>query len=150
MIVFNLVLALFLTFWNPTENESKPKIEVFACDAKAYKDKCVEEIPEGYTFLKSYTLDGQNGARRKIQNSYIFSKNTQYLLLINNGGANKVNGLKVTIYDSNRRKIAESYANNRFYSGVGYKCNVTGIYHFEFEYVERSNFCGAGVLTFKR
>ncbi|MDX2304270.1 MAG: hypothetical protein NW226_15810 [Microscillaceae bacterium] len=154
MIVLNLVLALFLSFINPTEMKSvspakKSPITQAECDAKPYKDKCVASLPDGYTFLKSYTIDGQNGTRKKVMYSYIFSKNTAYLVMLANGSA-QTKGVKVTLKDSNRKQLASSFANGKFYPALAYKCNATGIYFLEFEFDGATSFCAGSVLAFKR
>lgn len=158
MIVLNWVLALFLSFTNPltkattkTTAEEPPikVIEVSACDAKVYKDNCVKNLPDGYTFLKSYTIDGKDGSRKKVDYSYIFSKGTRYILLLSNGDP-KTSGLKVSIYDSNRKFLTSSYLRNKYYPAVIYECNATGIYFFSFEFENTNRFCAASVLALKR
>ena len=154
MIVLNLVLALFLSFINPTEevsvNTENESHEITVdCDAKPYKDKCVASLPDGYTFLKSYTIDGRNGTRKKVMYSYIFSKNTAYLVMLANGSA-QTKGVKVTLKDSNRKQLASSFANGKYYPALAYKCNATGIYFLEFEFEGGSTFCAGSVLAFKR
>ncbi len=147
MIVLNLVLALFLSYTNP--GETKIEKEVPACDAKAYKDRCVKSLPEGYTFLKSYTIDGKGGSRKDVEYSYIFSKNTEYLVMLANSG-NDTKGLKVTLYDSNRRPLATSYNKGRYYPAMIYKCHATGIYFIRFSFENTNDYCAGSVLAFKR
>lgn len=149
MVVLNLVLALFLSYTNPVNVTSKPLVETVACDAKQYRDKCVKNIPEGWTFLKSYTLDGRNGARKQVEYSYIFSKNTTYLVVLANNDS-RTKGLKVTLYDSNRKQLASSFVKERYYPAVAYKCNATGIYFMRFTFENPKDYCAASVLAFKR
>lgn len=151
MIILNLVLALLLTHTNPTVKSNTVEVEPMACNAQAYKDLCVEKLPDGYTFLKSYTIDGKNGARKSVRYSYIFSKNTSYLIMLanTNSKSKSVNKIKVTLYDSNGKKLASSYSKGRYYPGLSYKCNATGIYFMKFQF-DGSNFCAGSVLAFKR
>jgi hypothetical protein len=138
-----------IAFINPT-NPSLSK--TMTCDSKIYKDKCIKEMPEGFTFLKSYTLDGQSGNKRKIEFSYIMSKGGKYMVQIASGHPQN-KGTFVRIMDSNRREIsgATSYQKGRYYPGIQYTCTATGIYYLEFNYNnEATAFCAGAVLSLKR
>jgi hypothetical protein len=145
MMVLNLILAFFLSVFNPTEEPQR----VNACDAKTYKDKCVRDLPDGYTFLKSYTIDGQGGTKKKVEFSYIFSKNNSYLIMLGNSSP-QTKGIVVTIYDSNRKKLAASFSNGKYYPAVAYKCNATGIYYLTFTFEGTNDYCAGSVLSFRR
>jgi hypothetical protein len=146
MVVLNLILALFLSFLNPVK-ESPLQAE---CDAKTYKDRCIKGLPEGYTFLKSYTIDGKAGIRKKVEYSYIFSKNTNYLVMLANRDA-QTKGVTVTLFDSNRRQLATSFAKGKYYPAMAYKCNATGIYYLTFNFdTAAPDYCAGSVLGFKR
>jgi hypothetical protein len=151
MIVLNLILSLLLTLSNPVKIEKpndKP-IEVVSCDSKTYKDKILNTIPSQFTYLKSYTLDGQGGGKPNIEYSYIFSKNTTYLVMIANSSP-QTKGLKVTIYDSNRKQLVTSVTQAKYYPAIMYKCNATGIYFLRFTFENSNDYCGGSVLAFKR
>lgn len=146
MIVLNLILALMLSFTNPTPPKESAQAE---CDAKAYKDKCIKGLPDGFTFLKSYTIDGKAGQRKKVEYSYIFSKNTNYLVLMANSNP-QTKGIVVTLYDSNRKQLATSLTKGKYYPALAYKCNATGIYFISFTFEGADNYCAGSVLGFKR
>lgn len=78
MLILNFILATLLFTGNTTV---KPQ----DCDAKAHKDNALKSIQDGYTFLKSYTVDGLNGSKREVRFSYIFTKNNNYTLNLANG-----------------------------------------------------------------
>ncbi len=146
-MVLNLILAFFLYF-TPSSVSEMP-VDVNSCDAKPYKDKCVKNLPFSYTFLKSYSIDGKNGSKKSVEYSYIFSKNTNYLVMLANSNA-QTKGLKVTLYDSNRRELATSYQNGKYYPAMGYTCRATGIYFLRFTFENTNDYCAGAVLAFKR
>jgi hypothetical protein len=122
------------------------------CDSDAYNDLCISEVQsKGYTFVKSYKVDGAGGTKPKIEYSYVFSKDTEYLFSIN-GKDGEANGIVLTIYDSNRKLITTNYdkANNKFYKGINFPCKVTGIYYMTFTFEASKSHCGAAVVGFKR
>ncbi|NJO00624.1 MAG: hypothetical protein HC880_02090 [Bacteroidia bacterium] len=148
MMVLNLVLALFLSL-NGFNEKPEPPIPAVECDAKPYKDKCVGDLPTSYTFLKSYTIDGKDGTKKTVEYSYIFSKETSYLVMLSNGNA-QTKGLKVTLFDSNRRQLATSFVNGKYYPAMAYQCRATGIYFIRFTFEDTNNYCAGAVLAFKR
>lgn len=156
MIVLNFILALFLAFTSPNTTEIKNSDEtVVSCDTKKFKEDCTSKIPQGYTFLKSYSVDGKEGAQKQVSYSYIFSKNTSYLMILaNSHPQNK--GFMVELYDSNRRKLASSYLPAsgsrpaKYYPALAYQCQATGIYHLVFKFQDTNDFCAGSVLAFKR
>lgn len=143
MVILNLVLALFLSITNPVTDLAS------ACDAKTYKDKCISSMPPSYTFLKSYTIDGKGGAKKSVEYSYIFSKNTTYLIMLANNDA-QTRGITVTVSDSNKKQLANSFSKGKYYPALLYKCNATGIYFLTFTFEDTKDFCAGSVLGFKR
>ena len=122
------------------------------CDSEAFNDACISEIQsKGYTFVKSYKVDGAGGTKPKIEYSYVFSKDTEYLFSIN-GKDGEANGIVLTIYDSNRKLITTNFdkANNKFYKGINFPCKVTGIYYMTFTFEGSKSHCAAAVVGFKR
>ncbi|MCS6820548.1 MAG: hypothetical protein NZ551_01630 [Microscillaceae bacterium] len=119
------------------------------CDSKQFTDKCLEKLPDGYTFLKSYKVDGQNGTKKKIEYSYIFSKNTNYLINVANSDPES-KGIIIKIFDSSRKEIASSFKGGKYYSGLNFKCNATGIYFITFFFENARDYCAGAVLSFKR
>lgn len=119
------------------------------CNAELYNNKALKQLTTGYTFVKSYRVDGRNGTRKKIEYTCVFSKDTNYMIQIagKDGGAQ---GIIATLYDSKRNKKASNYYDNKFYPTWTYKCRATGIYYLTFTFKDSQSFCGAAVLGFKR
>lgn len=119
------------------------------CDPESQAQACVSKMREGFTFLKTFKIDGQGGAKNKVEYSYVFSKDTQYFLNICTQGEN-TDGIVVTMYDSKRQVVSTNYNNGKFYPGIVYPCNATGIYYITFTFKGSTNYCGGSVLGFKR
>ncbi len=120
------------------------------CDADALAQQCIPKMQEGFTFLKTFKIDGQGGAKTKVEYSYVFSKDTQYFLNICTSGSDGTDGIVVTMYDSKRQMVSTNYTNGKFYPGIIYPCNATGIYYVTFTFQDSKNYCGGSVLGFKR
>lgn len=119
------------------------------CSPSQYTEACIPQLAEGFNFVKSYEINGEGGAKDKIEYSYVFAKGTQYFLNICASGEN-TDGIIVSLYDSNRKKVGTSFANGNFNKGIIYPCNATGIYYITFTFDGSSNHCGGAVLGFKR
>lgn len=119
------------------------------CNAELYNNKSLKALAPGFTFVKSYRIDGRGGTRKKIEYTCVFSKDTNYMIQISgkDGGAQ---GLISTLYDSKRNKKASNYFNNKFYESWTYKCRATGIYYLSFTFKDSKSYCGAAVLGFRR
>ncbi len=122
---------------------------VAECDPDEYAESCISKLGDGFTFLKSFKIDGQGGSKSKIEYSYVFSKDTQYSINICADGSN-TDGIIVNMYDSNRRQVATNFANGKFYDGLDYPCSATGIYYITFTFENSTKHCGGSVLGFKR
>lgn len=122
------------------------------CDAEKFMDNCNAKLSDGYTFLKSYNIDGAKASSgKKVEYSYVFSKNTNYMLTLCAEGGNPKN-MYVTLYDSQRRPLMSSYVKDKdkFLSKVAYQCSSTGIYYLSFQFAGGSPNCGGSILAFKR
>jgi hypothetical protein len=119
------------------------------CASEEQANDCISNLQNGFTFLKTFKVDGQSGAKEKVEYSYVFSKDTQYFLNVCNDG-NATDGIVVTMYDSKRQMVSTNFNNGKFYSGLVYPCNATGIYYITFTFQESQNHCGGSVLGFKR
>jgi hypothetical protein len=119
------------------------------CDSELYSTKCIKSLPPGFTFVKSYKIDGKNGIRRNIEYTCVFSKDTNYVIRMagKDGGPN---GIIATLYDAQRNELATSHFNNKFFPGWTYKCKATGIYYLSFTFKDSQSYCGAAVLGFRR
>ncbi|MCS6967778.1 MAG: hypothetical protein RMJ44_00360 [Cytophagales bacterium] len=122
---------------------------VAQCDAEVYSQKALKALQQGYTFVKSYKIDGKNGARKNIEYTCVFSKDTNYMLRIEgkDGGAK---GIVATLLDNQRQELTTNNLNGKSYPGWTYRCRSTGIYYILFSFKDSESYCGAAVLGFKR
>ena len=141
-IVKLLGLLFVLAFFFVTEAKAQ-------CSAESLAQACVPKLQDGFTFLKTFKVDGQGGAKSKVEYSYVFSKDTQYFVNICADVAG-TDGIKVTMYDSKRQMVSTNFNNGKFYPGIVYPCNATGIYYITFTFEGSANHCGGSVLGFKR
>jgi len=109
-------------------------------------DECVAKITNGYTFLKSYKIEKVGD---EMEYSYVFSKDTNYMLVMCDGGTGK--NIVVTLFDSNRKEIATNFdkKNDKYYPAIAYPCKATGIYYLRFSFVDKPECC-VSVLAFKK
>jgi len=119
------------------------------CNPRELASNCVSQVKEGFTFLKSFNIDGMNGSREKVEYSYVFSKDTQYFLNICSGGE-ITDGIVVNIYDSKRRVASTNFANDKVFPSIIFACKSTGIYYITFSFENSQNYCGGSVLAFKK
>jgi hypothetical protein len=119
------------------------------CNADALSNQCIPKLAAGFNFLKSYKIDGEGGAKDKVEYSYVFTKGTQYMINIC-APKEPTDGIVVTLYDSNRNKVATSKVNGQFISAIAYPCNATGIYYIQYTFDGSSTYCGGSALGFKR
>lgn len=119
------------------------------CNAELYNNRCLKALGDGYTFIKSYRIDGKGGARKKIEYTCVLSKDTNYQVQLN-GKDGAATGIIATLYDSKRNKKASSYYDNKHLESFIYKCRATGIYYLSFTFKDSKSYCGASVLAFKR
>lgn len=119
------------------------------CGTSTHTDACLTQLAEGFNFVKSYEINGEGGTKEKIEYSYVFAKGTQYFMNICAEGEG-TDGIILSLYDSNRKKVGTSYANGNFNKGIIYPCNATGIYYITFTFEGSQKHCGGAVLGFKR
>ena len=119
------------------------------CNAEKYTEACIPKLMDGFNFIKSYKIDGQGGSKSKVEYSYVFAKGTQYFINICAEG-DVTDGIIVSLYDSNRKKVTTSYANGKYFPAIAYQCNTTGIYYISYTFKDSKNYCGGSVLGFKR
>ena len=117
------------------------------CNAETYSNACIPKLATGFNFLKSYKIE--KGGKEFVEYSYVFTKGTQYMINICAGGAD-TDGIVVSLYDSNRNKVATSKVNGQFISAIAYPCNTTGIYYIQYTFDGSSSYCGGSALGFKR
>lgn len=139
-----LIFALGIIFVTSTLNQA-----VAQCNTEKYIEACIPKLQEGFTFLKSYNIDGEGGAKSKVEYSYVFTKGATYQILICNDGPS-TDGIVLTLYDSNRKAVASTKYQGSTLSAIAFPCQVTGIYYITYTFEGSSNYCGGSVLGFKR
>ncbi|GAB3340998.1 hypothetical protein GCM10027429_28860 [Marivirga atlantica] len=139
-----LIIALGILFTTSFVNE------VYAqCNTEKHVEACIPKLQSGFTFLKSYSIDGQGGAKSKVEYSYVFTKGATYQVQICNDGEG-TDGIVLTLYDSSRKQVASTKYQGSTLSGLNFPCQVTGIYYITFTFEGSANHCGGSVLGFKR
>src|SRR6478609_690345 len=118
------------------------------CDSENFSTACISKLATGFNFLKSYKVDGEGGAKDKVEYSYVFTKGTQYMINLCATGT-ATDGI-VTLFDSGRNKVATSKINGQFISAIAYPCNATGIYYIQYTFDGSTAKCGGSALGFKR
>jgi hypothetical protein len=123
-------------------------LDVFAqCNSEAFSNACIPKLAGGFNFLKSYKIE--KGGREYVEYSYVFTKGTQYMINIC-AEAQPTDGIVVSLFDSNRNKVATSKINGQFISAIAYPCNTTGIYYIQYTFDGSTGYCGGSALGFKR
>jgi hypothetical protein len=123
-------------------------LEVIAqCNSESLSTQCIPKLATGFNFLKSYKIE--KGGKDFVEYSYVFTKGTQYMINICAGGAN-TDGIVVSLFDSNRNKVASSKVNGQFISAIAYPCATTGIYYIQYTFDGSTAYCGGSALGFKR
>ena len=117
------------------------------CNADNLSTQCIPKLTQGFNFLKSYKIE--KGAKDYVEYSYVFTKGAQYMINICASGQN-TDGIVVTLFDSNRNKVASSKFNGQFLSAMTYPCNTTGIYYIQYTFDGSSSYCGGSAMGFKR
>lgn len=119
------------------------------CDPEQYTSACIPKLANGFNFLKSYKVNGEGGSKDKVEYSYVFTKGTQYMINLCSTGETP-DGVVVTLYDSQRNKVASSKYNGQFISAIAYPCNTTGIYYIQYTFENSDSHCAGSALGFKR
>jgi hypothetical protein len=140
-ISFSLFLVLFIIF---------PHLKMMAqCDPGSLSRECINKISEGFIYLKSFSIDGQENSKEKIEYTVVMSKDTHYAFRICTSfeGAD---GIILTIYDSNRNEIISNQQETVVDPEINYMCNSTGIYYISFVFLDSKSRCGGCILSFKK
>jgi len=136
------LFVLFILLLSASESISQ-------CNSENLSNQCIPKLASGFNFLKSYKVDGAGGSKDKVEYSYVFTKGTQYMINIC-APAQPTDGIIVSLYDSQRNKVASSKINGQFIAAIAYPCNATGIYYIQYTFDGSSTHCGGSALGFKR
>jgi hypothetical protein len=117
------------------------------CNSEALSTQCIPKLSAGFNFLKSYKIE--KGGKEFVEYSYVFTKGTQYMINIC-APKEPTDGIVVSLFDSNRNKVATSKVSGQFISAIAYPCNTTGIYYIQYTFDGSTAYCGGSALGFKR
>lgn len=117
------------------------------CNSEELSNKCIPKLSTGFNFLKSYKIE--KGGKDYVEYSYVFTKGTQYMINLCAPGEG-TDGIVVSLFDSNRNKVATSKISGQYITAIAYPCNTTGIYYIQYSFDGSTNFCGGSALGFKR
>ena len=119
------------------------------CAPGALSRDCINTISDGFIYLKSYSIDGQDNTKDKIEYTAVMSKDTQYAFKICTSDAG-ADGIVLTIYDSKRNEIISNQRESVIDPELDYSCTSTGIYYLRFTFYESRNRCAGCILSFKK
>jgi len=125
-----------------------PASSLAQCDNEAFLDKCAAKL-QGYTFLKAYKIKAKDSKKGKaIEYSYVFSKNTNYYIVICSNGSNS--NMIVNLYNKDRQLLATSFdkRTQKHYPALAYRCTSTGVCYLSFGFDSKDG-CGVSVLGFE-
>ena len=117
------------------------------CSPGSLSRQCIENLVEGAIYLKSFSIDGQDMTRDKIEYTTVLSKDTHYTLHICSSGEG-ADGIVLTIYDAKRNAIASNREEFIIKSELKYTCTKTGIYYLAFTFYDSANRCGGCIMSF--
>lgn len=117
------------------------------CNSETLSTQCIPKLASGFNFLKSYKVE--KGGKAYVEYSYVFTKGTQYMINICAPDQNS-DGISVTLYDSQRNKVASNKVDDQYISAIAYPCNATGIYYIQYTFDDEASICGGSALGFKR
>jgi hypothetical protein len=111
------------------------------CNSETFSNQCIPKLATGFNFLKSYKIE--KGGKDYVEYSYVYMINIC-------AAAQPTDGIVVSLFDSNRNKVASSKVNGQFISAIAYPCNTTGIYYIQYTFDGSTGYCGGSALGFKR
>src|SRR5689334_15844785 len=109
------------------------------CNSESLTTKSIPKLSTGFNFLMSYIVE--KGGKDYVEYSYVFTKGTQYMINIC-AAPQPTDGIIVSLYESNRNKLATSKINGQYISAIAYPCNTTGIYYIQYTFDGSTGYCG--------
>lgn len=119
------------------------------CDPEAQANTCIPKLTKGFIFLKSYKLDGEEGERRKIEYSYVFSKGRQYQINLCTGTPDDADGIVINVFDSGRKLIGSSKQGGKYLTGLQLACRSAGIYYIQYAFENSKTYCAGSAMGFQ-
>lgn len=117
------------------------------CNNDEFVTSSIASLLPGYSLLKSYKINGEKDLE-KVEFSYVLTKGTQYI--INLKDKNSAPSTVVTLYDSQRNKIATNKISGTIAPAIAFSCGSTGIYYLTYTFEPSSERCAGSTLAFKR
>ena len=121
-------------------------IAMAQCNPDDFTTQCIPKLSEGFSFLKGYKIDGNNGQKEKIEYSYVFIKGMQYMINI---CSENNSGIVISLFDSDKNKIATSKVDGNYASAITFPCKSTSIYYINYTFESGQEYCGGSVLSFR-
>ena len=111
--------------------------------------ECIPTLPADFNFLKSFKINEENSANGKLEYSYTFARDTQYIINLCNKDIDK-KGIIITLYDFQRHKLVTSKIKGKYLSTIIFNCKTTGIYYITYTFDNAIKFYGQSILGFKK
>ena len=140
--VLYILIFFFFILSVPTESFAQ-------CNPASLSKECITKIQDGFIFVKSFNVDGQQGAKEKVEYSYVMTRDTQYFMNVCTPEEDS-DGIIVTIYDSKRNPVSTNYADGKFFPALIFECKATGIYYIVYTFQDSKHYCGGSALPFKK
>jgi len=145
MFIFNLVSKALLV------SVAATSISIAQCDERKLDEYCKGALVDGFTFIKSFNIMGDKTNNGKMEFSYIFSKDTHYLISLCGQQEKGGNEVGIALYDGSRQLIFNSADKNGESSNkVIFKCKTTGVHYIMFTYLNEKMSCHQAQIGFKR
>ena len=118
------------------------------CSPGSLSRQCIDNLEEGAIYMKSFSIDGQDKTREKIEYTIVLSKDIEYNFQICSSGVG-ADGIILTIFDAKRNAVASNQEEIVINPELKYTCSVTGIYYLTFTFHESDYRCGGCILSIK-
>ena len=117
------------------------------CNPSDYTETCISNLDSTFHYIKSFSLDGQDGAAQFTEHSYVFTKDTDYL--INWCTMTDVeDAISLEILDQNRLSVANS-KDGTLKDQLEFSCKTTGIYYLRYSFNNVEDYCGGSAMGFR-
>ena len=127
-----------------------------ACFGGSFHQQTLKRIKASkHIYVKSFSLDGRGGKRKKIQHTCVFSKHRTYRTYVADRYHYHKNyttsNVVMSIYDADSTLLASSLQNDKVAHTLEFECPSTGIYYVRFRFLDNSkSYCGSAMLSVHR
>ena len=81
-----------------------------------------------------------------VDKEYVFIKGKQYMINI---CSENNSGIVISLFDSDKNKIATSKVDGNYASAITFPCKSTSIYYINYTFESGQEYCGGSVLSFR-